>query len=206
MHISEGVLSIPVLAAGAAFAAGGIAMGLRQLKPEQMLPTALFSSAFFVSSLIHVPLPPASAHLILNGLMGLALGWRAFPAMFIALALQAFQFQFGGLTTLGVNTCIMALPPVLCWCGIKPVLRFPNPLLRMGAAFACGALAVLGSATLAALALTLSGEAFTTAALTLFAAHLPIALCEGLITLFVVSLLSRVRPEFLDIPPLPQEA
>ena len=35
-------------------------------------------------------------HLVLNGLMGLLLGWLAVPAILVALFLQALLFQFGG--------------------------------------------------------------------------------------------------------------
>jgi cobalt/nickel transport system permease protein len=38
-----------------------------------------------VASLIHVPIGPSNAHLILNGLVGLLLGWGAFPAILVAL-------------------------------------------------------------------------------------------------------------------------
>ncbi len=206
MHISEGVLSVPVLAGGAALAAAGLAAGLRGLKPEQMMPAALFSSAFFVASLIHVPLGPSNVHLILNGLMGLALGWTAFPAVFIALLLQAFQFQYGGITTLGVNTVVMALPPVLCWYLGKAPLSSANPAVRAVTAFACGSLSVLASGCLAALALALSGEGLWTSAVALLTAHLPIALIEGVITLTVVSFLARVRPEFLALSPVARGA
>ena len=51
MHISEGVLSAPVLISGAALAAAGTALGLRRLDLESIMPTALLSSAFFVASL-----------------------------------------------------------------------------------------------------------------------------------------------------------
>ena len=43
-------------------------------------------------------------HLILNGLLGMLLGWAAFPSIFVALMLQAILFQYGGITVLGVNT------------------------------------------------------------------------------------------------------
>ncbi|MFP4388984.1 MAG: energy-coupling factor ABC transporter permease, partial [Desulfococcaceae bacterium] len=51
MHISEGVLSAPVLIAGAAVAAAGVAAGLRQLDEERIPRAALLSAAFFVASL-----------------------------------------------------------------------------------------------------------------------------------------------------------
>ncbi|MDO9586042.1 MAG: cobalt transporter CbiM, partial [Syntrophales bacterium] len=113
MHISEGVLSAPVLVAGALLTVGGTAWGLKKMDYEKIPEVAVLSSAFFVASLIHVPVGPSSAHLILNGLVGLLLGWMAFPSILVALALQALLFQSGGFTTLGVNAFNMAAPAVL---------------------------------------------------------------------------------------------
>ena len=93
MHISEGVLSPAVLGAGAALAVAGLAMGLRKLDYDRLMTVAILAATFFVGSLIHVPIGPSSAHLILNGLVGILLGWAAFPAIFVALLLQAVLFH-----------------------------------------------------------------------------------------------------------------
>ena len=113
MHISEGVLPWPLLAGGAALTALGTAVGLSRLNAENVPRVGVMSSVLFVASLIHVPIGPSSAHLILNGLAGMLLGWCIFPALLVALGLQAVLFQFGGLTTLGVNTFNMAMPGLL---------------------------------------------------------------------------------------------
>ena len=81
MHIAEGVLAAPVLAAGGALAAAGCAVGLRRLDESRLMPTALLSAAFFTASLITVPIGPSSVHPLLNGLTGALLGWAAFPAI-----------------------------------------------------------------------------------------------------------------------------
>jgi cobalt/nickel transport system permease protein len=46
----------------------------------------VLSATFFVASLIHVPVGPSSVHLIMSGLAGLVLGWTAFPALFVGVA------------------------------------------------------------------------------------------------------------------------
>ena len=112
MHISEGYLSGPVLVSGAALAAAGTAIGLKALDYDRIAQAGILASAFFVASLVHVPIGPANAHLILNGIIGLLLGWSAFPVILAALVLQSVFFQFGGITSLGVNTVIMAAPAV----------------------------------------------------------------------------------------------
>ena len=141
MHISEGVLSAPVLLSGLALTAAGTAIGLKKLDYDQIAKAGMLSAAFFVASLIHVPLSPSNVHLILNGIVGLLLGWAAFPAILVALILQAVIFQFGGITTLGVNSIIMALPAVVCYGLFSPLIQRQHPV-AMTAAFACGFLSV----------------------------------------------------------------
>ena len=197
MHISEGVLSPPVLFAGAAFAAAGIALGLRSIKPERLMTVALFSSAFFVASLIHINLGVSSVHLVLSGLMGVSLGMAAFPAMFLALLLQALLFQMGGITVLGFNTCIMALPAVVCALFMRPLLAARGAVLPAVAAFFCGALPILCSALLGAGGLYLSSQSYLISAISFLSVQLPLALVEGGITMIIIRFVSRVRPEML---------
>ena len=198
MHISEGVLSAPVLISGAALAAAGVAVGLRRLDHERLMSTAMLAAVFFVGSLVHVPVGLGSAHLILNGLLGMLLGWAAFPAIFTALLLQAVLFQYGGLTTLGVNTVIMAAPAVLCAALFSP-LRAKSVYGRRVAAFFCGALSVAGAGLLAALALTFSEDGFWLSARLLFVAHIPIMLAEGLVTALAMGFMLKVRPEVFGL-------
>ncbi|MBW1903093.1 MAG: energy-coupling factor ABC transporter permease, partial [Deltaproteobacteria bacterium] len=75
MHISEGVLSAPVLISCVVLAAAGTAVGLKKLDYERIPQVAVLSAAFFIVSLVHVPIGPSNVHLILNGLIGLLLGW-----------------------------------------------------------------------------------------------------------------------------------
>lgn len=113
MHISEGVLSPAILSGGYILTAVGTCFGLRKTDYSRLTTTAVLASVFFVASLIHVPLGPGSAHLILNGLLGLFLGWAVFPALLVALLLQAVLFRYGGIAVLGVNTFDMAFPAVM---------------------------------------------------------------------------------------------
>ena len=74
MHIAEGVLSPAVLATGYALTAAGTTLGLKNLDYDRLMTVAILAAAFFVGSLIHVPIGLTSAHLILNGLLGVLLG------------------------------------------------------------------------------------------------------------------------------------
>ncbi len=198
MHISEGILSLPVLAGGGVVAATGVAIGLRRLDSEHIMSTALLSSAFFVASLVHVPIGPSAAHLILNGLVGLILGWAAVPAIGVALFLQALLFGFGGLTVLGVNTVIMAGPAVVVYLLFRSWIREGGRKQLVGG-FLAGSLAVAMSGILVAIALIGTDEAFMKTAQLILLAHIPIMIIEGVVTMFTVSFLSRVQPEILAI-------
>jgi len=196
MHISEGVLSGPVLVSGAALAAVGTAIGLKKIDYDKIARVGMLSGAFFVASLIHVPLGPTSVHLILNGMVGLVLGWAAFPAILVALALQAVLFQFGGITALGVNAVIMALPAVLCYLVFGRLIH-RRPAVALAAAFACGFLAVLISGIFVGVALMFTEERFFTVATAVVVAHLPVMTIEGIVTALCVAFLRRVQPSML---------
>ena len=196
MHISEGVLSGPVLISGGALAAAGTAIGLKNLDYDRIARAGMLSAAFFVASLIHVPVGPANAHLILNGLVGLLLGWAAFPAILVALVLQAILFQFGGITALGVNTMIMASPAVLCYIVCSPFLH-KKSALALPAAFACGFLSVLLSALVLGLALVFTEENFFEVSAIVIVAHIPVMIIEGIVTASCVAFLKKVQPTML---------
>ena len=195
MHISEGILSWQVLAGSGAIALAGTTLGIATLDQEKVARTGILSAAFFVASLIHIPLGPGSVHLILNGLIGVILGWSAFPAILIALLLQAIMFQFGGLTTLGVNTVIMAVPAVISYYFFNLFNRWS--FIQLGVTFAIGALAILFSALLAAGALMFSGENFRELAVMIVVAHLPVMMVEAMVTGFAVVFLKKVKPNLL---------
>ena len=197
MHISEGILSGPVLLTGAALAAAGTAVGLKKLDYDRIAQTGILSAAFFVASLIHVPVGPTSVHLILNGIVGLLLGWCAFPAILIALLLQGLFFQFGGITTLGVNTLIMALPAVICYYLFSPFIVKKNTS-AMIAAFFCGFLCVFLSAVIMGASLVFSEENFLEISALVIVAHLPVMVIEGVITAFCIVFLKKVKPELIS--------
>jgi len=197
MHISEGVLSAPVLVTGAVLAAAGVSVGLRKMDYEKIPQVAVLSSAFFVASLIHVPIGPSSVHLIINGINGLLLGWLCFPSILVALALQAILFQFGGITVLGINTINMALPGVICYYLFSRLVNRQKRLISLAAGFSCGFLAVFLSGILVALSLLFTEKSFMSVARLILLAHLPVMIIEGIITLFCVAFLARVKPELL---------
>jgi cobalt/nickel transport system permease protein len=151
------------------------------------------SAVLFLASLVHVPLGPSSIHLTLLGLAGILLGWSAIPALFIALLLQGLLFQFGGLLSLGVNTAIMGTAALSAH--LLYLISGRIPYAKYVAAFIAGFLAIITGSVLVIAALTLSDMNLSAIAALIFAANLPLALVEGIITMFVVIFLFRIFPK-----------
>jgi cobalt/nickel transport system permease protein len=218
MHIPDGILPATISAAG--FATAGVATwySLRKINqkenPQEGVPTAaLLTSAFFVASWIHIPVPPTSVHLVLNGLMGAVLGYYAFPAILIGLFFQAVMFQHGGLSTLGVNATIMGVPALLAFY----IFRLRNVVWRSRDrqgrpyrvltgmfGFLAGATG-LGLAAVMALVLLvttvpahLDAEVERASIYALILAHVPLMVIEGVFTALVVLFLQKVKPELLE--------
>lgn len=196
MHISEGVLSPAVIGAGIALTAVGTGIGLRQADYARLTTTAVLSSTFFVASLVHVPLGPGNVHLLLNGLLGMFLGWAVFPAILVALLLQAILFRYGGIAVLGVNVFDMAFPALLGHYLFRPFVARKNVLRGIGA-FCCGSLSVAGAALCTALALGFSYDGFRTSARILLLAHIPVMILEGCVVAMTVAFIAKARPELL---------
>ena len=200
MHLSEGVLHTPVLLAGVALAGVGVAVGLRRLESDRLPLTALFAAAFFVAGTIHVPVGIGSAHLILNGMAGLFLGWAVFPAFLIALLLQVLFFSFGGFAVLGVNLCVMALPAVAAHYVLRGYLK-PDmgAMAKLFTGLGAGIIGVGGSGALASLVLAIDGgKHYQDLIALLLLSHLPVFVLDSMISYGVISLLSKMYPSALQ--------
>ena len=198
MHISEGVLSGSILITGWAGTCAGLAVGLKKTDMNKITRTALLSSGFFLASLVNIKVGPSSTHLSFLAPMGLILGWGVFPAMFVALLLQALLFHFGGLLVLGANNFIMGVSSLSVYLLFGKLIRSSDSkILVMALAFISGALSIILAAFLAGVFLTLSDSNFLTAAKLVVIAHLPLALIEGLVTAFMIGWLKKSAPEFL---------
>lgn len=195
-HIPDGVVSVPVLLAGAGLSLGGMALGLRRLTPERLPQTAMLSALFFVASLVHFPVGVSSVHLLLGGLAGILLGWAAFPAIAVGLVLQAALFGFGGIMVFGVNLANIALPATLA--GLLGRRLLARPALA-GAVAAMGSVA--GTAAMVALSLAASGREFLAAGQALILTYVPLMAVEAVACAAIVGLLAKVKPEALEMRP-----
>ncbi|WP_335337200.1 cobalt transporter CbiM [Sedimenticola thiotaurini] len=193
------MLSSPILITGAVATAGLLAVAIRRLDYDRIPQAAVLSAAFFVASLVSIPVGPSSVHLILNGLMGLILGWAAVPAIFVALIMQAVFFGYGGLLVLGVNTLNIALPALLCAALIGPVLRRSSGRATLFWGGLGGALGVLLTALMVSFSLGLSSSEFLPAARLVLATYAPLIIGEAAVTGFALGFILRVAPELITV-------
>lgn len=195
MHISEGVLSPIYLVSGWIFSGGAVLFSLKTLSGREIPRVALLSSLFFIISLIHIPIGPTSVHLTLNGLLGILLRQAVFPAIFVALLFQALFFQYGGISVLGVNTFIMALPPFLLSLLLSGYLQKGKYVTFIG--FLSGFFSLLGSGLFMAMILYLSNPKLYLLSGLFAGTYLTLSLTEGIITAFALLYLKRTHPEVI---------
>ena len=198
VHLSDGALATAWWASGFGGLAVLLAVAMWKVREDEIPRIGVLTAAFFVASSIHLPLVvlPTSVHLILNGLVGVVLGRRAPLAIAVGLLLQYLLLQHGGLTTLGINACIVSVPALAAG-ALYPLLR------RVGmSAFARGVVlgggAVAGAVTLNFLALLFGGkEDWQVLAKLVLLAHVPVVVIEGLMLGVLVSYLEKVKPDML---------
>ncbi len=211
MHIPEGYLTLPAIAGGYAITAAATWYSIRKINkrenPREDVPKAsLLTAAFFIASLISIPLPIGSAHLVLNGLLGAVLGYFALPAILIGLFFQAVMFGHGGLTTLGVNAVIMGLPAIVSFYifRLRKTGKSESRAKTAVFGFVAGAIAIAISLALyvgiavSFISADLSETGQRTAIYSLVITNLPLIAIEGTITAMLAVFLHRVRPQILD--------
>lgn len=213
MHIPDGIVPAQVCIGGYALTGLTTWFALKQInrssEPTQGIPKAsLLTAAFFAASLIHIPVPPTSVHFVLNGLLGVVLGYYAFPAILVGLFLQAVMFGHGGLSTFGVNAVIMGIPGLIAalifqGCDRLFAHRSASKLLTGLFAFLAGACGVglsvllFYSVVVFNLPAEVNAPAERAALTALLIAHVPLVLLEGAFTALLVLFLGKVKPELL---------
>ena len=203
MHISDGVLPLAVTIGGYVAGAGLAAWSARRTNSEDLPKVAVVTAAFFVASLIHVPLGPTSAHLLMPGLAGALLGPSAFLSIGLGLLLQSLLFQFGGLTALGANALMMGVPAVACgWFFQKYKGRTQLRQAIIGGL--AGASGTALAAVILAILLATGGEDFYGVAKIALLAHVPVIIIEGIVSAFTIGFMARVKPALLQQPFLRQ--
>jgi len=197
MHISDGVLPISVAVGGYVAGAALVAWSARRTRSEELPKLAVMTAAFFVASLVHVPFGPTSVHLLIPGLTGTLLGSSAFLSIGLGLLLQSLLFQFGGITALGANSLMMGLPALACgWFFQRYKGRTQLQQAIVGGI--AGALGTALAAIILALLLVTGGEDFFGIAKIALLAHVPVIIIEGVVSVFTIGFLARVKPALLQ--------
>src|SRR5579875_3575844 len=218
MHLSDGVLTAPWLAAGFILSGLLALIAAYRVREEEIPRIAVLSAAFFVATLMHLPLGPTSVHLLFNGLVGVLLGRRAPLAILIGLTLQAALLGHGGFTTIGINACIMTLPALLAAALFSALRRYVlaarqnrvahgprrSPSLAATVTWLCGCflgmISVLSTLALQAMVLLWGGvEDWPSIVRLIFYAHLPLVVLEGVVLGFTIDFLTRVKPDMLGL-------
>jgi cobalt/nickel transport system permease protein len=198
VHIADGILAPEVWIAGLLVTGIILVYTLSKVKVEEIPKLSLVTSAIFIASLIHIPVGPTSVHLILAGLAGILLGLGAYPSIFTAVLMQAFLFQHGGITTIGINTLIIGLPALasyyLILLGVNHT-KLEHKLMIFGAL--AGTTAIVMAVILTSIVLYITGEEFLGVVVLLAAAHIPVAIIEAVIVGSVAEFLKKVKPEML---------
>jgi cobalt/nickel transport system permease protein len=111
VHISDGVLPTWVAIIAGAVAWPALWFVTRRITEADIPKLGVLTAAFFVGSQLHIPIAGvSSAHLLLNGILGVMIGWRAVIVIALGLLMQVMLFGHGGWTTLGVNIILYTLP------------------------------------------------------------------------------------------------
>lgn len=212
-HIPDGFLSAPVLVGTAAASAGTVVAATRRRArfAERRAPLLGALTAFvFAVQMLNFPLGAgASAHLLGGVLVAVMVGpWDGILVLFSVVLVQALLFQDGGIAALGANTLNLAVLGagggwlLYRWAFI--LVGRSRQLLAVGiAAFFVAVL--IGGAVAAELALS-GAVPLMPALVAVGGSHVLVGLSEALITIGILRMVRRARPELLAGTTLPSAA
>ncbi|MDK2040945.1 cobalt transporter CbiM [Aliarcobacter butzleri] len=195
MHISDGIISIEVATVSAVATLAFCVYSFRNLTNEKIALVASMSALFFVTSFIHIPFGVTQIHLMLIGFIGIFLGSLAFISIAIALILQALLLGFGGLSSLGANILVMALPAYLVYLIFKlEILKRLNEKVKF---FLVGFLGVFISSLLLFSVLVFSKDEYLAVGYSIIAVNIPTMILEGIVTMFLLLYIKKSMPKLL---------
>lgn len=206
MHIPDGFLDTKTWAALDAVSVATLAYGISRLNrkiEERQIPLMGVSAAFvFAAQMLNFPIAAGtSGHFMGGALVAILLGpWAGMLVMATVLIVQSLLFQDGGLLALGANIFNMGIAGSLVggylYRIFKKILGEQKGL--WAGAFLAGWFSIVVSAGLCALELAISGTVPLKTALPAMAGvHALIGIFEGFITVSVLGILQKVRPDLL---------
>lgn len=206
MHLSEGILPISHAALWGAVGVLAVIAATRHAAPPEgeRIPRGMASALLFAVTLLPIPVPVAGAtsHMCATPLLALLLGWRAVVVpTAVVLLLQALFFAHGGITTLGANVVTLGVVGPLVAVAVNRMLRRAPDWAAIGVACALGDAAVyVTDAAVLGLALPGAfGHTFVRVLAGFAPVQLPLAVFEGVASMFLVRALARRRPELVRL-------
>ena len=204
MHVSDGFLEVPVIAATTVASVGILSVVAKRTPAAELTSPMVGASAAFVIAAQMVNFPVAasvSGHIIGGVLVAILLGWRVSVLVMTAvLVIQAMLFQDGGIAALGANVLNLAIvgPGLgyLVYLGIRGGIvegRERAWTYRDSvAAFLAGWTASVVAALLVAVELWLSGQAeLKIIMLLMLSIHALIGIAEGGATVLIARFLAH---------------
>jgi cobalt/nickel transport system permease protein len=203
MHIPDGFLKLPVWLSSQGISIGFLWYAVRKLNrnfsPDR-IPLMGISAAFvFTAQLLSFPvLGGTSVHISGALLIAILLGPASgFTIMASTLILQALLIQHGGILTLGAN--ILNIGVVQCLGGYL-LYRMLSPLGRWPAIGTAVIFTKILAAVFCAFELAWSGTVPLKSSLLLMSGANAIGgVIEAMVTVTMVGLIARVRPDIMEI-------
>lgn len=209
MHVSDGLVNIPVSAGFAVLALAAVTLAVRGAKAqldEATAPIAGLVAVFvFAAQMLNFPVAAGtSGHLLGGALAAVLVGpWAAMLAITLVLLVQGLLFADGGLTAIGLNITNMAVIGVWVAWGVFVIARRVMPKHHRGVvlAAAIGAFASVPAAAAGFVAEYALGGTGTFPMGTVLAAmvgtHVLIGIGEALITALTVSAVIATRADLV---------
>lgn len=210
MHMSDGIINLPVSALFALVAVVGVGVAAARAKHEladAAAPLAGLVAAFvFAVQMVNFPiLPGVSGHLLGGALAAILVGpYTGALCIAVVLVVQALLFADGGISALGTNITNMALVGVAAAYAVAVALR---PLLaRRGdaglAALAftaalCGTVAAAGMFLVQYLLGGAGSQSLGVVAPYMLGTHVLVGVGEGVITALTVVAVAKARPDLV---------
>jgi len=205
MHMSDGIINVPVSLMFAAIVVAALGFCGRRAQrelDERTVPLAGLVAAFiFAVQMVNFPiLPGVSGHLLGGALAAILVGpYTGALCVSIVLVVQSLLFADGGITALGTNIANMSLLGVAAGYGTAVLAyRFtarlgPSAFLAAVVGTVCAAMGFVVEYAIGGAA----PVALTAVAGYMFGTHLLIGIGEGVITALTVAAVARARPDLV---------
>lgn len=206
MHIPDGFLSAPTWIGSSVISFTALAVAFKKVTRrlnEKMVPLmGVMASFIFAAQMLNFPVAGGTSGHLLGGVLAAVLLGPFAGAIVISVVLiaQALIFQDGGITALGANILNMSfigtVGGYLIYFLIRKIISGRKGTLV--ATFIASWCSVLLASSACAVELAFSGTSpFGVVLPAMAGIHALIGIGEGVITLFIVSFLLKVRPDLI---------